>query len=156
MRESALFVAAGADRFQTLHQAFGLKPIDFKVAAQDTDGRLFVIENTNSRRGGPPRHVHHAQEEYFYVVEGDYVIEVGDVRFDLHPGDSVLAPRAVPHVWAFVGNGQGRLLIAFQPAGQMETFFEESSAYNEVPTREELAALFERNGMTVIGPPLAV
>jgi hypothetical protein len=38
----------------------------------------------------------------------------------------------------------------------METFFEESSAYNEVPTREELAALFERNGMTVIGPPLAV
>lgn len=156
MDSSAVYVAAGCDRFEKVHQAFGLKPIDFKVATRDTDGRLFVVENGNSRRGGPPRHVHHGQEEFFYVLEGAYVIEVGERRFELGPGDAVLAARGVPHVWAYVGDGHGRLLITFQPAGRMEAFFEESSAYEAVPPPDELAALFARNGMTLLGPPLDV
>jgi mannose-6-phosphate isomerase-like protein (cupin superfamily) len=153
---STIRVSAGKDRFQTLHQAFGLKPIDFKVSTGDTEGRFFIIENGNSRPGGPPRHVHHAQEEWFYVLEGEYVIEVGETSYELHPGDSILAPRAVPHVWACIGGGNGRLLIVFQPAGQMEAFFEESTLLDSLPPQSEVAALFARHGMTVVGPPLAI
>jgi len=156
MDNSPVFVAAGADRFEVLHQAFGLKPIDFKVSTEDTDGRLFIIENGNNRPGGPPRHIHHAQEEWFYVLEGDYVIEVGDTTYPLGVGDAVLAPRAIPHVWAFVGSGRGRLLIAFQPAGQMEGFFVETSELETLPSPEELASLFARHGMLLVGPPLPV
>ncbi len=156
MPNSIIHVPAATDRFQTLHQAFGLKPIDFKVSARDTDGRFFIVENGNSRPGGPPRHLHHTQEEWFYVLEGEYVIEVGESSYQLHPGDSILAPRAVPHVWAFVGEGNGRLLILFQPAGQMEAFFEESTQLDTLPSPAELADLFERHGMLIVGPPLPV
>jgi quercetin 2,3-dioxygenase len=98
--------------------------LNFKVATQDTDGRLFIFEATNTQKGGPPRHLHPEQEEWFRVLEGEYIIEIGSERMRLKPGDSVLAPRQVPHVWAFVGNGLGRLLIAFQPAGKMESYFQ--------------------------------
>ncbi len=156
MGNSPVFAAAGADRFAVLHQAFGLKPIDFKVATEDTDGRLFIIENGNSRPGGPPCHIHHAQEEWFYVLEGDYVIKVGDTTYQLGVGDALLAPRGIPHVWAFVGSERGRLLIVFQPAGQMESFFVETSELDRPPPPAELAALFERHGMLLVGPPLPV
>lgn len=152
---AAICVRAGEDRFQAEHQAFGLRPIDFKVASRDSDGRLFVVEHTNTRPGGPPRHVHHGQEELFYVLEGRYVIEVGEERYELQPGDCVLAPRGAPHGWACAAE-YGRLLITFQPAGQMEAFFEESSRYETVPPPEVLADLFARHGMAVTGPPLEV
>ena len=156
MNRSPIRVLAGADRFQTVHQAFGLKPIDFKVSTGDTDGRFFIIEQTNSRLGGPPRHIHHEQEEWFYVLEGEYVIEVGETTYHLRQGDSVLAPRDIPHVWACEGSGNGRILISFQPAGQMEAFFEESTQLDTLPPRAELVALFARHGMELVGPPLNV
>ena len=43
------------------------------------------------------------------------VIEVGDERFTLRPGDSILASRNVPHVWAYVGEKPGRMLMGFTP-----------------------------------------
>jgi len=130
--------------------------IDRKVSSSDTDGDLFVIENTNDSRGGPPRHLHHEQEEWFYVVEGEYVAEIGGERYRLVPGDSLFAPRRVPHVWAHVGGGTGRLLIAFRPAGEMEAFFDAMSHLKEAASREELQQLFRSHGMEVTGPPLVV
>ena len=156
MSNATIHVPAGADRFQVVHQAFGLKPIDFKVSSKDTNGRFFIIEQTNSRLGGPPRHTHHEQEEWFYVLEGEYVIEVGETSYRLGAGDCVLAPRGVPHVWACAGSGHGRILITFQPAGQMEAFFEESTQLDTLPPKEELLSLFSRHGMTVVGPPLVM
>ena len=49
-------------------------------------------------------------------------MQVGDERFRHTPGDSLLAPRKVPHTFARLGDGQGRLLIAYEPAGDMEDF----------------------------------
>jgi uncharacterized cupin superfamily protein len=80
--------------------------IDRKVSGSVTDGDLFVIENTNDSKGGPPRHLHHSQEEWFYVVDGEYVAEVGDERYRSGPGDSVFAPRGTPHVWAHSEKGR--------------------------------------------------
>jgi Cupin domain len=67
--------------------------IDFKVSTLDTNGGLAVCEITYFHKGGPARHLHHEQDEWFYVVEGEYVIEVGEERYELGPRDSVLAPR---------------------------------------------------------------
>jgi mannose-6-phosphate isomerase-like protein (cupin superfamily) len=64
--------------------------------------------------------LHHEQDEWFYVVEGAYMIEVGEERYELGPGDSVFAPRKVVHVWAYVGQEKGRLIVALQPAGEIE------------------------------------
>ena len=101
---SLLWVAAGQDRFDE-QRGLGISSIAFKVCPSDADG-LLILENTFHARGGPPRHVHRDQDEWFYAVEGEFLIEIGDERLRLSPGNSVLAPRQVPHVWAHVGEGR--------------------------------------------------
>ncbi len=149
-------VSAGRDRFGQRREVFGLLPIDVKVSAADTSGGLLVLEQIDDRRGGPPRHVHPNQDEWFYVLEGKYVVEVGDTPFDLEAGDSILARRGVPHVWAHVGEGTGRMLVGFQPAGEMERFFLEATGLSGIPSGPELAKLFSDHGMQLLGPPLAI
>ena len=105
-----LRVAAGADRFGE-HRGLGISSIAFKVSAQDSSG-LFILENIFHAKGGPARHLHYDQDEWFYVIEGEFVFEIGQQRFTLKPGDSLLGPRQVPHVWAYVGDPRGRILIA--------------------------------------------
>jgi mannose-6-phosphate isomerase-like protein (cupin superfamily) len=130
--------------------------IDVKVSAQDTDGGLCVTEVIDVEKGGPARHLHHEQEEWFYVVEGRYVIAVGEERYELASGDSVLAPRKVAHVWAHVGDGTGRLIGALQPAGQIEAFLDELAKLGSTPEREELSRAFSSHGMELVGPPLSI
>ena len=72
----------------------------------------------------------------------------------LYPGDSLLAPRSVPHVWAYVGNGRGRILVAFMPAGAMEAFFREVTKANAMPPQDP--QLWRAHGMELLGPPLPV
>ncbi len=146
-------VPAGADRSGHSRHVLGDLRIDAKLTPRETSGALYVIENVSRGPGGPPRHVHHEQDEWFFVLEGRYRIEVGEERFDLGPGDSILGPRAIAHVWAHVGEGVGRLLISFQPAGTMEEFFTALEAAGKRPSREALASLFDQHGMTLLGPP---
>jgi quercetin dioxygenase-like cupin family protein len=149
----AVHVPAGQDRFGE-HKGLGISTIDFKVSAEDSGGAVLVIENTNRAKGGPARHLHVGQDELFYVLEGEYLIEVGQERFNLKPGDSILAPRNAPHVWAYVGNALGRLLITFTPPGTMEAFFREVSKANAMPPQDP--AFWRAHGMELLGPPLPV
>ena len=148
----ALRVAAGEDRFGE-HRGLGISVIDFKVVAQDGSG-LFILENTFHAKGGPARHLHYDQDEWFYALEGEFIIEVGTERFTLQPGDSLLAPRREPHVWAYVGDACGRILITFMPAGQMEAFFREVTKANAMPPQDP--EVWRAHGMELVGPPLAI
>ncbi len=145
-------VAAGADRFGE-QRSLGISTLAFKVTPPNP-GDLFVLENTFRQKGGPARHLHYDQEEWFYILEGEFLFEVGADRFQLHPGDSLLAPRQVPHVWASVGEGLGRILIAFLPAGHMEAFFRKVTRANAMPPQDP--ALWRAHGMELLGPPLPV
>lgn len=147
-------VAAGSDRFQEERKVFGVMPFLIKVASRDTGGGFLVIEQANAYQGGPPRHLHHAQDEWFYVIAGDYLVEVGTELHHLSAGDSVFAPRGVAHGWALAGIDAGRLLIAFQPAGTMEAFFEATAKLAGMPPHQELEQLFAAHGMKIVGPPL--
>ena len=150
-RSAELLVPAGEDRLGEQH-GLGVSRIDFKAIAPD--GGLLVLENTFHAKGGPPQHLHLEQDEWFYAVEGEFVIEIGDERHVLQPGDSVLGPRRVPHVWAHVGAGRGRILIAFTPAGRMEAFFREVTKADAMPAQDP--ALWREHGMQLVGPPLPV
>ena len=69
----------------------------------------------------------YVQDECFYAIEGAFVIVIGQQRLRLSPGDSILAPRRVPHVWAHIGETKVRMLIAFTRAtGQGEQDEDES------------------------------
>jgi quercetin dioxygenase-like cupin family protein len=148
----ALQVAAGTDRFGE-QRSLGISTIAFKVMPQDSNG-LLILENTFHAPGGPARHLHYAQDEWFYVLEGTFLFEVGQERIRLRAGDSLLAPRQVPHVWAHAGAGRGRILITFMPAGQMEAFFRIVTQANAMPPQDP--ALWRAHGMELLGPPLAL
>jgi mannose-6-phosphate isomerase-like protein (cupin superfamily) len=152
-----VYVPAGGDRFRRQREIQHTRTgIECKVSTLDTLGGLCVLEITAFDKGGPARHLHHEQDEWFYVVEGEYVIEVGEERYELGPGDSVLAPRKVAHVWAHVGEGTGRQIAALQPAGEIEAFFDELATLGSSPEREVLRRVFSSHGMELIGPPLPI
>jgi len=141
-------VPAGQDRFGEAHSR-GFSSILFKVMPQETGSGLFIIEHANLVKGGPPLHYHLHQEEWFYVVEGEVVFQVGDGRKKLGPGDSILGPRGIPHTFSSIGEKPGRLIIAFTPAGKMEEFLR-VTAVPSPPVQD--AAFFRRYDMELVGP----
>jgi quercetin dioxygenase-like cupin family protein len=150
----AMVVRAGHSLADEVLQLGDRSFLHFKVTTRETDGNGLIIEQSQIRRFGPPRHVHFEQDEWFYPLEGTFIVEVGEGRYELHPGDFLFAPRAVPHAWKHVEEEAGRMLIGFQPAGTMEAFFRKFTKGGVMPTVEELPALFLEHGMKVVGPPL--
>lgn len=124
-----------------------------KVSAASTGGGLCVYDTVRSAPGGPPLHLHEAQDEWFWVTEGAFDIKVGEVTHHLLPGDSILAPRGIPHAFRNT-SPEGRILVAFQPAGTMEAFFAEGSKLSPL-TPAAFAELSSQHGMRVVGPPLS-
>jgi len=143
-------VKSGHDRFEE-RRGLGVSVISFKVVPQDSS-ELLILENVFHSKGGPARHLHYEQDEWFYVTEGVFDFEVDGDKYTLGPGDSLLGPRKVPHVWAHVGDGRGRILIVFSPAGLMEMFFREVTKTNAMPLQDP--ALWKAHGMELLGPPL--
>lgn len=151
----AALVSRGEDRLGERH-VLGVSTTAFKVLTQDTGGGLFIIEHASQRKGGPPRHLHHNEDEWFYVLEGEYIAEIGSDRFQLKAGDSILGPRQVPHAWAFVGDTPGKLLIAFAPANKMEQFFRDNAKRRKDGEYLNDAALYHAYGLELLGPPLSL
>jgi quercetin dioxygenase-like cupin family protein len=152
-------VAAGNGRFNQILRLPGGGQLFIKVSAQDTAGAFLLTEQPSAGKGGPPKHYHRDEDEWFYCLQGQYVVEVGSQRFELNAGDSVLGPRRVPHAFAFVGDTPGRLLVGFTPAGRMEQFFRDLSArgqYFGVGTDADRQRAEKEYGVINVGPPLTV
>lgn len=151
-----LLVQAGKDRSD--------KPISLlqgdifytKVSTADSDGSVYVFESTREKEGGPSLHLHYEQDEYWYVLKGEFLFKVGDETFTAKAGDSIFGPRNVPHAFAKVGQGEARLLMFFQPAGKMEQMFKDISAgaNKNLTTDEEKDKFFNAYGLKRVGPPL--
>ena len=130
--------------------------LDVKISGKDTNGGFAMFEQTSLSQGrGTPLHIHHFQDETFYVVEGEYYFQIGEDKFRLSVGDSIFLPKKVPHAWTQVSE-KGRMTVIFQPAGKMEEFFVTVSSLNHEPTPEEMAKIFIDNEMQVVGPPLKI
>jgi mannose-6-phosphate isomerase-like protein (cupin superfamily) len=145
-------VGAGQDRSGESH-SLGFSSILFKVSARETNGALFVVEHENLIKGGPPVHYHLHQDEWFYVMEGEVLFQVGSERKLLRGGESIIGPSMVPHGFSSVGEKPGRMLIAFTPAGKMEEFFRAVAIPNG-PAMD--AEVFRRYDMQYVGQPLKV
>ncbi|MBV9987525.1 MAG: cupin domain-containing protein [Chitinophagaceae bacterium] len=130
---------------------------DCKVSSKDTDGDLLIYDTFRQEKGGPALHFHHEQDEWFYVMKGDFIVKVGDETFTLTAGDSAFAPRTVPHAFAKTSEGEGQMLVLFQPAGSMEDFFLQMAKLGkEIPQNMEqvMKDTFRTHGMEIVGPPL--
>ena len=157
-------VAAGKDRFNEGFNRHG-STIDCKLSGKDTGGALCVLELNNT---GWPRHVNLEQDEWLYVVDGEVELEVGQQRVHLGARESMFIPRKVEHVWTAVG-GPSRVVNTYQPAGNIEAFFQVLATYEDLPTGEQainrtysdqqvnaMKRMFEDHGMVLTGPSLLV
>jgi len=142
-------VGAGKDRFGQPHTLGFSSSLLFKVAGSETNGGLFIIEHAHLQQGGPPLHLHFNQEEWFYVLEGEVAFQVGEQRVNLRSGESVLAPRRIPHTFSSIGAAPARMLIAFCPAGKMEQFFQSVGANPKLNADPEF---FQKCEMELVGP----
>jgi len=147
-------VVADTDRFDQPRQ-FASAQLLCKVSAADTAGALCVFDARRSGKGGPSLHLHHEQDEWIQVVAGTFDVQIGTEVLRLSAGDSVLAPRGVPHAFAQTSDGPARLLTVYQPAGSIEAFFTEASLLPD-QTEEEIERLALAHGMQIVGPPLPV
>lgn len=168
-------VAAGDDRFGD-EVLLGGEPMDCKLSGQDTGGAMCIFEFTGN--GGGPRHRHLEQDEWIYILEGQFEFEIAGKRLSLGPGESVFIPRKTPHAWTGVGPEPGRIINVYQPAGQMEDFFRavhvasasEAAAKSQgLPIREDVInntytpehyqavhRLFSAHAMDCVGPPMVL
>ncbi len=114
-----------------------------------------MFESTRVKKGGPLLHYHFEQDEWFYILEGEFLFKVGDETFTAKAGDSVFGPRMIPHAFAKTNEETARMLILFQPAGRMEAHFKAVSEGGLAKLSEEEKDKFRQaNGFKVVGPAL--
>ena len=97
----------------------------FLATGEDTHGQFALIEAVARRGNVPPPHIHHREDEIFYVLEGEVVVSVGDRTIKGTAGTMFFLPRDVPHSFT-IESEQSRILILLTPAG-LEGWFKEFS-----------------------------
>lgn len=153
--KKAFTVKAGETRFGERMPFQGVNPNDLKVSAKDTNGMLTVFEYVGKQKVGPPLHLHFDQDEIFYVIEGEYLFQVGQDKLTAKAGDTIFGPRNIPHTWIQLSNA-GKLMYLLQPAGTMEEFFSAINQLKGPPTAEQMQKIHQEHGMNVLGPPLSI
>lgn len=93
----------------------------YLVTGAESGGSYFTLLVDVGPELGPPPHVHHREEEQFYVLDGELTYWVGDQTFQATAGDFIHIPRETVH-WFKNGPRHSRLLATFAPAG-IEEFF---------------------------------
>ena len=153
--QTGFLVNAGRSRTEKPITLFEGDTFLTKVSSSDSDGDIYVYESSRVKEGGPAHHYHFSQDEWWYVLEGEFLIKIGDDTYHTKTGDSVFGPRMVPHSFAKIGEGNGRLLQFFQPAGNMEDFFTQvSQGATKNMTEEEQDKFREAHGFKRVGPAI--
>ena len=156
--------------------AFQLGNIAARMVLSGTDcgGALAIIEAPIAARAlAGPLHTHYNEDALWYVLEGEFGAQVGEVLFQEGPGSLVLAPRGIPHTYWNPGDSPARYLEMAWPAGLEHflaglahvvedggenLFFEEverlSTAFGIEMDWDSLPSLMERHGVGFdFGPP---
>lgn len=148
------FVVKAGNARSGIHTPFrGINSNDVKISGKDTHGQLAVFEYIGREKIGPVLHVHHDQDEIFSIIEGEYLFKVGEEKFTVKAGDTVFAPRGIPHAWIQLSE-YAKQVYMVQPAGKLEEFFLKLNELKGPPTEELIRKIHQSHGMTVVGPPL--
>ncbi len=99
------------------------------TTGKETDGKYCMIELYATKEGSPPWHVHHREDEAFYVIEGELTIHIGDKTFKATNGDYLFTPKDIPHTYTVDSPGYARILMMCSPAG-----FEDAVRAMSTPT----------------------
>jgi len=123
---SAFSIAYGRGR-QALEQSVWYSGwlLTFLATGEETRGQFALQEQVGRKGNVPPPHIHHREDETFYVLEGEMTFSIGDQTIKAKPGTMVFAPRDIVHSFT-IDSEQVRILVMNNPAG-LEDFFKECS-----------------------------
>lgn len=136
-------------------QFFG-SPTVFRSTGDTTDNHFFLMEALSMPPGlESPHHVHHNEDEAFYVLEGTIAFLCGDDWHVAGPGTWVYGPRDIPHGFRVLGTTPAQMLLACAPAG-FEKFVRELSIPLDAPPAPPDMALVvaaaAKYGIDILGP----
>ncbi len=128
------------------------------LSARSTGGAFVLVDTQVDPGGNVPTHIHTREDETFYVLEGRFEFGVGAATFDGGTGNTVFAPRDLPHTWRCVGPEPGRVLILVSPGDNFEAFGIEMAQHGFVPSaamadpaaRAEFMALARCYGISML------
>ena len=130
-----------------------------KATGEQTGGAFGLIDNLMPPGAGSPYHLHHKEDESFYVVEGEMTFYVGDERVKAGPGAFVYGPRGVPHGFEVEGDAPARMLLQNYPAGFEAFPVEVGEPAEELvlppaepPDMERLMTIAAKYGIEILGP----
>jgi mannose-6-phosphate isomerase-like protein (cupin superfamily) len=132
-----------------------------KTTADVMQGRFSLVESLTFRSTEPPLHIHHREDEAWYILDGKMTFYVGDEVLEATAGCFAFAPRGIPHTFT-VDAEPTRVLLLASPAG-FENFTLElgQPAGGDapppglaMPAPEVLGPVAERYGIEVVGPPI--
>ena len=131
-----------------------------KVREADAGGRFALVEVLAFRATEPPLHIHHKEDEAWYILDGHMTFYVGDAVLEADPGSFVFAPSGIAHTFT-VDVEPTRVLVFASPAGFERFALElgEPATSDKppvglaVPVPDVLAPVGERYGIEVVGPP---
>src|SRR5262245_49481603 len=93
------------------------------ISAEQTGGQYELMKFTVPGRQGPPPHVHHNEEECFYVIDGEFDVRIGDATVHAKPGSYIHMPRNVAHGFRNTTDSTGSFLCWVMP-GNLAGFFD--------------------------------
>jgi mannose-6-phosphate isomerase-like protein (cupin superfamily) len=126
-----------------------------RIGPADSGGQLTILDYRAPARFGPPRHLHHREDEVFELIEGQVVVWTPNLSFVLAPGDLVLLPKLRPHTWRAYGPQAIRFTVTVTPSG-FERFFQEIERRRLLASDvAELRDVAGDVGMDILGPPLS-
>jgi quercetin dioxygenase-like cupin family protein len=135
-----------------------------KATAKQTGGRYTLVEVFAPDGFASPLHVHHYEDESFWILEGGMTFYVGDQTIKARPGSFLFGPKEVPHAFK-VDSGPARSLFVLSSAGFEDLVREMGEPAREptIPPQPEgppdeaemqrMAAIAARHGNEILGPP---
>lgn len=134
--------------------------MSLKASGEQTGGAFGLIEQVLPPGFAPPLHIHHDEDEAFYLLEGEMSFTCGDQTTRAKPGSFIFFPRDIPHWFRVEGTKSARLLQLNAPAG-LERFFVEAGKPAtelvlppaELPDLEKLVSIAAKYNLEILGPP---
>jgi len=133
-----------------------------KATAGSTGGAFGLVESLMAPGFSPPMHVHHREDESFYILEGELTLQCGERRFRAGTGAFVFLPRDVPHTFVVEGDRPARMLTFLTPGGGEGVFIEGGRQPERdglppatPPDVNALKRVSARFGAEIVGPPIA-
>jgi quercetin dioxygenase-like cupin family protein len=132
-----------------------------KVGGTDSASRLAILEAVLTRTSEPRRHIHHREDEAFYILDGQLSLYVGESVLTAGAGSLAFAPMGIPHTFT-VDIEPSRVLVITSPSGFEGFVFDLGvpAPTDEPPPGLALAApqvilpVAERYGIEIVGPPI--